>query len=252
LRTHGGGPTTFRDDRGGTDTVAAPAPLGDPATGGRTALVLGATGLVGGYCLDLLLADAAYARVVAPVRRPLARTHPRLHAPVVDFHRLEQHADVFAVDEVHACLGTTLRKAGSREAFLRVDHDYPLMAGRLAADQGARRYLLVSATGASERSPFFYSRVKGRLEAAVSALSFRTVVALRPSLLLGERDDHRPGEALAQKILPRLHPLLVGPLRRYRAVHGRIVACAMVRLAAENAPGMRVVESDEIERIGSA
>jgi uncharacterized protein YbjT (DUF2867 family) len=252
LTTHGGGPTTLRDDRGGTDTVAAPAPLGNPTTGGRTALVLGATGLVGGYCLDLLLSDPAYARVVAPVRRPLARTHPRLHAPVVDFDRMEEYADVFAVDEVHACLGTTIRKAGSREAFLRVDHDYPLAAGRLAAAHGARRYLLVSAAGASERSPFFYSRVKGRLEAAVSALPVAAVVALRPSLLLGERDDHRPGEALAQKLLPRLHPVMVGPLRRYRAVHGRTVARAMVRLAAENTAGVRIVESDEIERIGSA
>lgn len=243
----GGGPWTA--DRGGAGTASAPAPSRDRTGEGRTALVLGATGLVGGYCLDLLLADPAYARVVAPVRRPLPRTHPRLQAPVVDFGRLETRADLFDVDEVHSCVGTTIRKAGSREAFLAVDHDIPLAAGRLAAAHGARRYLLVSAAGASERSPFFYSRAKGRLEAAVSGLPFGVVI-LRPSLLLGERDEHRPGEAFAQKLLPRLHPLLLGPLRRYRAVHGRTVARAMVRLAREADGGVRVVESDEIERIG--
>jgi uncharacterized protein YbjT (DUF2867 family) len=222
------------------------------ASEGRSALVLGATGLVGGHCLDLLLADPAYARVVAPVRRPIGRAHPRLEAPVVDFDRLEDHAGLFAVDEVHVCLGTTIRKAGSREAFLRIDCEYPLRAGRLAAERGATRYLLVSAAGAHPRSPFFYSRAKGRLEAALLELPLRALVLLRPSLLLGERNERRPAEALAQRVLPRLHFLLRGPLRRYHAVHARSVARAMVRLAREAADDVRVVGSDEIERIGRA
>ncbi|HEX8244960.1 MAG TPA: oxidoreductase [Longimicrobium sp.] len=221
-----------------------------PASSGRAAVVLGATGLVGGHCVDLLLADAAWSRVTVVGRRSLEREHPRLVQRVTDLDRMGEAGDVFAADDVFCCLGTTIKKAGSREAFLRVDHDYPVAAARLAHERGASRFLLVSALGADAGSRIFYNRVKGQVERDVAALPFTGVALARPSLLLGRRAEHRGGEALAQTVMPLLSPVLRGPLRKYRAIEARTVARAMVRLAREGFTGVRVVESDELERLG--
>jgi uncharacterized protein YbjT (DUF2867 family) len=223
-----------------------------PSGGGRTALVLGATGLVGGLCVELLLEDPAWSRVAVVARRPSGRRHLRLAEVVADFERLDEHADAFAVDAVFCCLGTTIRKAGSREAFLRVDHDYPVAAARLASGRGARRFLLVTALGANAGSRVFYNRVKGEVERDVAALPFEGVALLRPSLILGPRAERRTAEALAQRLAPLAAPLLAGPLRKYRAVDAAAVARAMVRLARDGFRGTRVVESDEIAAIGAA
>ena len=218
---------------------------------GRSALLLGATGLVGGHVLELLLDDPATRRVVVLARRPSGRAHPKLEERIGPLEGMEAHAADFAADAVFCCLGTTIRAAGSREAFRRVDHGYPVAAARLAAARGAGAFLLVSAAGADARSRIFYNQVKGEAERDVAASGVPRVVILRPSLLLGHRDENRPGEAIAQKLLPRLSPLLVGPLRRYRAIDARAVARAMVRLGAgAGAPGVRIVESDEIQEIG--
>jgi uncharacterized protein YbjT (DUF2867 family) len=220
--------------------------------GGRSALVLGATGLVGGLCLELLLADPAWSRVAVVARRASGRTHPRLAEVVADFERLDAHADAFAVDDVFCCLGTTIRKAGSQAAFIRIDHDYPVAAARLASARGAKRFLLVSSLGANAGSRVFYNRVKGEVERDVAQVPFEGVALLRPSLILGPRPERRTAEDLAQRLAPLAAPLLVGPLRRYRAVDAHAVARAMVRLARDGFRGVRVVESDEIAAIGSA
>lgn len=217
----------------------------------RSALVLGATGLVGGHVLDLLLADAAWERVTTLGRRPVSREHPKLEQRAADFDRLGEHAEAFAADDVFCCLGTTIRAAGSREAFRRVDHDFAVAAARLASERGARHFLLVTALGADPASRVFYNRVKGETERDVSGLPFPAVSILRPSLILGERADRRPAEALAQRVAPLLGAVLVGPLRRYRAVEARVIARAMTRLAKEAAPGVRIVENDELARLGA-
>jgi uncharacterized protein YbjT (DUF2867 family) len=206
---------------------------------------------VGGHCLELLLADAAWSRVTVLGRRSTGRSHPRLAEVVADFARLDEHANAFAVDEVFCCLGTTLRQAGSREAFVRVDHDYPVAAARLASGRGTPRFLLVSSLGADAGSRIFYNRVKGEVERDVAALPFAGVALLRPSLLLGERAERRPAEALWQRLMPLAEPLLVGPLRRYRALDAGAVARAMVRLARDGFRGARVLESDEIAAAGA-
>ena len=217
----------------------------------RSALLLGATGLVGGHCLSLLLDDPAYERVAVLGRRPVDRAHPKLEQFGVDFDRLDAHASVFEVDDVFCCLGTTIRKAGSQAAFRRVDHDYPLAAARLACERAADRFLLVTAMGADPNSRIFYNRVKGEVERDVSVLPFRAVTILRPSLILGERADRRPAEAAAQVVMGALGFAFAGPLRKYRAVGGDAVARAMVRLAKDDFHGVRVVESDEITRLGA-
>lgn len=207
---------------------------------------------MGGHVLRLLLDDPAYARVAVLGRRSTGVTDPKLSEHVVPLDRMAEQAGAFRVDDVFCCLGTTLRTAGSREVFQAVDLDAVALSARLAAEQGATRYLLVTSAGASARSPFFYTRVKGLAEQAVTAHPFRSTVILRPSQLLGARTEHRPAEAVAQRVMSALGPVMVGPLRRYRAVDAAVVARAMVRIAKQAPRGARVLESDEIQEIGGA
>lgn len=216
----------------------------------RSALVLGATGLVGDHCLELLLEDDRYSRVRVLTRRPLTRRHRKLEVFQVDFEALEERPELFRVDDVFCCLGTTMARAGNEAAFRRVDHDYPVQAAELAVAEGADQFLLVSAIGADPQSSIFYNRVKGEVEVAVKRLPFRAVWVLRPSLLLGEREELRVGEKLASVVSRPLAPIMVGRLRRYRPVEARDVAAAMVRLAELDGTG-GVVESDEIAALAA-
>ena len=212
----------------------------------RTALLLGATGLVGGHCLDLLLADATYEAVVTLGRRPLRRSHPKLTHHVVDFDRLADAASLIEAHDVFCCLGTTMKKAGSKEAFRKVDFDYPVATARIAAANGAEQYLLVSALGASARSRFFYNRVKGEVEQAVGAFAFDGVYVLRPSLITGDREEARAGEQVSAWVLKALSFVLRGPLRKYRPIEARTIARAMVAMAKRQPGGVQVIESDQI------
>jgi uncharacterized protein YbjT (DUF2867 family) len=212
---------------------------------GRSALVLGATGLVGRHCLELLLAAPGYSAVHVLTRRSFDGAPPGVVQHLVDFERLADHADLFRVDDVFCCLGTTIRKAGSPAAFRRVDVDYPATAAQLAADADAEQFLVVSAVGSDPGSRIFYNRAKGDMEARVRRAALRAVWILRPALLLGSRDEIRPGERLAEVLLAPLSPLMLGPLRRYRPVHARDVAAAMLALATSDGTG-GTVESEEI------
>jgi uncharacterized protein YbjT (DUF2867 family) len=216
----------------------------------RSALVLGATGLVGGHLVRQLVERPEYGRVVALVRRPTGLTHPKLEERVVDFDHLAPVKDAFWVDDLYCALGTTHRKAGSRAAFRRVDYNYPLAAACLGREAGVQRYLLVSSMGADPRSVFHYSRVKGELEAALTGLGLPSLQIFRPSLLLGHRQESRPGESVAALVMRLLDPVMVGPLARVRAVPAETVARAMIRVALQAPSGVRVYLNDEIHRIG--
>jgi uncharacterized protein YbjT (DUF2867 family) len=208
------------------------------ARGSRIALVAGATGLIGRECLRLLAHDQQVAEVRALVRRPLPPELAVAHVREcrADFDRLHEHPEWFGVDWVFCALGTTIRKAGSKPAFRRVDYDYPLTIARLAREGGARHFLLVSAFGANARSRVFYNRVKGELEDAIRSLGFPSLTIARPSLLLGERNEFRLGEEIAKRVA-----LLAPP--RWRPVHAAQVATALVRAAHADAPDVRVLEN---------
>jgi uncharacterized protein YbjT (DUF2867 family) len=213
----------------------------------RTAVLLGATGLVGGHALRLLAHDGRWDRVVTLDRRPLATASAR-HAPhVVDVGRLAEHADLLAGDDLFCCLGTTMKQAGSEEAFRRVDLEIPAEAARLAHGRGAGQMLLVSALGADPNSRIFYNRTKGEAEAAVRAVGFESVGLFRPSLLTGDRDEGRPGEQAAAVALRVVSPLLLGPLSSLRPTPAEAVARALVAVAAERPAGVRVYGPGEIK-----
>lgn len=207
---------------------------------GATVLLVGATGLVGGHALDRLLAEPRVARVIAPVRRPLPRRDARLHAPVVDFDALPEDAALWSVDAVICTLGTTIRVARSREAFRRVDHDYPLAVAALARRHGATSFALTSAMGADARSRFFYSQVKGELEAALQAQGWPSLTLVRPGLIGGERAESRPAERAAAVVLGALGPALP---RRWRISLASRIADALVDNALAAAPGCRIVDA---------
>lgn len=214
----------------------------------RGALIAGATGLVGGHCLRLLLDEPRYRRVTTLTRRPLVK-HPKLVELPADFKSLSKLPAELEGGDVFCCIGTTIRKAGSPEAFRRIDHDFVLALARCALERGARQFLLVSAIGADPLSSVFYNRVKGEIEQAVCALPFKSVHIFRPSLLLGARDEFRPGEAIAQTLAPLLLLAMVGPLRKYRPIKAATVAQAMLRVALDAAPGVHIIESNRMEFI---
>lgn len=210
------------------------------------ALLLGASGLTGGYCLQELLENEQFSIVIAPLRKQVAVAHPKLVQVIIDFERIADYADQFKADVVFCCLGTTIKKAGSKAAFTKIDYDYPLLFAKLAQAQGAHTYLLVSSLGADANSLFFYSQVKGKLEKELKALDYKTLVIMQPSLLLGDRTEKRAGEDLAKALMPVLNFLTP---KKYQPIHAQQVAKAMVKLATQNLTGVVVKESDKIKEI---
>ena len=212
----------------------------------RTALLAGATGLVGGHCLNRLLAEERYDRVVAVTRRDLGRQHDKLEALTVDFDRLRDHRDDLVADDVYLCLGSTIKKAGSSRRFREIDYGYNLAVAQAAQLGGARQVLLVSAVGASPRARTFYMRVKGELEAAISMLPYGSHHVFRPSVLVGERSESRPLEAVGSVLTRFASFAMVGGLQRFRPVHAETVAKAMVAAACKGDPGQHVYRWPEM------
>lgn len=213
----------------------------------RTALVLGASGLVGRHLLARLAADARWTRVVTLDRRPLEPVSDTHQPNVVDFDRLgDLEPALWASDDLFCALGTTIKTAGSRDAFRRVDLEIPAEAARRAHAAGATQMLLVSAMGADAGSRIFYNRVKGEAEDAVRAAGFEAVQIARPSLLRGAREETRVGESVAAAFLRLGEPLLVGPLAALRPIHARTVADALVALAGARPPGADAYGPDEL------
>ncbi len=208
-------------------------------------MLVGATGLTGGHCLNRLLADESFSEVTVLARRPLERTDPKLTVHQVDFDHLRDYAQAIVADAVLCCLGTTHRVAGSPEAFAKVDHIYVAELARLAVARGASCFVLVSVVGADPSSPVFYNRVKGRAEAAVSELPFRAVHILRPSLLLGERHEARPAEDWSKQLAPVWSLFMWGPLSRYKPVSAETVAARMVELAKSDQEGVHIHHFNE-------
>ena len=217
----------------------------------KTALIAGASGLVGRHLIEQLLAAKEYDRVVSVGRRRLALEHPKLRQEVVDFAALESAGVELTCDDAYCCLGTTIRQAGSPEAFRAVDHGAVLAFAWSARRHGARRFFVVSALGADAHSRVFYSRVKGETEAALRILGFQTLAIFQPSLLLGARANPRLGERLGGVLLWVADPLMFGALRKYRAIQADVVARAMLRCSfGEGARGVLVYPSDEIQDLG--
>lgn len=219
--------------------------LGTP----RLALVVGGTGLVGSHLLSLLAEDPRYERILHFGRHRPKITCDKLEARLVDFDRPDAFTDISSDSSVpihgFCCLGTTIRKAGSKETFRRVDFDYVLQFANACKEQQANSLAVVSAAGAHPRAPFFYSRVKGEIEQALIELKLPSLTILRPSLLLGERDEPRFFEDLAK---PLSH-LMIGPLARWQGIQAFDVARAMLIAAESPQPGTSILTSAQIRNL---
>jgi uncharacterized protein YbjT (DUF2867 family) len=211
----------------------------------RTAVIAGASGLTGSECLPRLLQSQDYDRVIALVRRPLELDNPKLQQITVKFAELPRLPDL-AGGAAFCALGTTMRLAGSREAFRAVDFDAAFAVAKAAAAAGARQFLLVSSIGANPESRTFYLRVKGELEEAVKSLPFQSLHIFRPSLLVGQRAEMRPAERVGAVVAKALDFAFVGKMKKYSAIEVSELAQAMVNASHKAEPGVHIYEFDEI------
>ena len=197
----------------------------------KMALLAGTSGLAGKALLDALLQAPEYSRVHALTRRPLGREHARLANRIVQFDRLEEQLAGLRCQHAFCCLGTTLRSAGSADAFRAAEHNMVLDFARLARSCGAERFIVVSSAGADPASKNLYLRVKGEIETALAGAGFVSLDILQPGLLLGSRAEWRPAEALMRLVAPALNPLLVGKWAEYRSIRVEDLATAMLAVA---------------------
>jgi uncharacterized protein YbjT (DUF2867 family) len=218
----------------------------------KTAVVAGSTGLVGKHLVKLLAESTAFNEVTALVRSGSSFIHEDVFTEEVDYARLAEHIDTLKADAVFCCLGTTMKKAGSKAAFHKVDFDYPLALARIAAQQGSRQFHIITASGASVRSMFYYSRVKGEVEQEITKLRIPSINIYRPSLLLGKRNEQRTEEKIGAFVAAVLRPVMVGGLRRYRAIEASAVAKAMLASSEMDMEGTKVFESDAIQQLAGS
>jgi uncharacterized protein YbjT (DUF2867 family) len=194
----------------------------------KIALLAGATGLVGNLTLDALLDSSDIGRVFAVTRRPLGREHPRLANRIVQFEQIESQLKGLTCHVALCCLGTTIRQAGSEQAFRQVDVDAVLAFARTAKAARAQRFVVMSSAGADPKSKNFYLRTKGEMEEAVMGVGFPSLDILQPGVLLGWRGEIRPLEIAAVAVMPLVNPFLTGKRQPFRGIPARTVAAAMV------------------------
>ncbi|MEM6845629.1 MAG: NAD-dependent epimerase/dehydratase family protein [Bacteroidota bacterium] len=211
------------------------------------ALIAGATGLIGNELLHMLVRGRHYQKISVLSRREIGTSSKRVKTIITTYPELSEQTIPDGVTDVYCCLGTTMKKAGSKEAFREVDYDYPLKIAEISRQKGAQQYLLVSAMGANAKSPIFYNQVKGEIEQAIIELEYPTFHVFRPSVLMGNRDEQRIGEKIAQLVMGGISPLMVGGLQKYRPIEGRDVAHAMYRIAKKELTGRYIFESDKIQ-----
>lgn len=214
-------------------------------TNGKTALIVGATGLVGNLLLTKLLHSPYYSKVTILTRKSLEIKNTKLTEIIYDFEK--PNPSVIAADHIFCCLGTTIKKAGSKPAFERVDLEYPVETAKAARKNGASSFLIVTAMGADPNSSIFYNKVKGEVEKQLKELNYPILHILRPSLLLGDRDEKRLGEKIGASLFKLINPLMIGKLRKYKSIAGNKVANAMFSFAKKPENGIFIHESDELQ-----
>lgn len=219
----------------------------------KTALIVGATGLVGGYCLKEILKSDHYEKVISVGRRQISQSHPKLEQLIMSFDENMNFTKIKKIDDVFCCLGTTINKAGSKSGFRTVDFEYPVLVARLAKDKMASQYLLISSLGANPDSLIFYSKTKGETEQAIKESGIEKIKIFRPSLLQGERLETRTGEDIYLGVSKLMPFLFWGPFSAYKPVLAQDVARVMVHQANQNnVEKYKIYESADIQNISDS
>jgi uncharacterized protein YbjT (DUF2867 family) len=218
----------------------------------KTAIVIGATGLVGKELVNNLLKDNYYDTIKVFLRKPLTIENNRLKQFIIDFDDIKKSSDNIEGDVVFCSLGTTIKVAGSQEAFSKVDYSYVLNFAEAAKKNTVKQFILVSSLGVSEAGGNFYLTVKRDVENALKKLNFHSLVIVRPSMLLGERNETRIAEMIGKSLMNSLRFLFIGKLKKYKAIEAKIVAHAMVSLSKTDLEGVSVFESDRLHELGKS
>ncbi|MDO9185515.1 MAG: oxidoreductase [Bacteroidia bacterium] len=239
---------------------------------GRTAIILGASGLVGSEVLKQLLADMDSSEEIAIgssnsplnsekvpdqrfekikifVRKRIPINHPNLEQIIVDFDIIGNYSDSIKGDVIFCCIGTTIAAAGSKEAFIKVDHTYPLEFAKIAKQNEVETMLLISSIGADKTASNFYLKVKGDIEFELEELKFESLIILRPSMLLGDRKESRFAESAGKVFMKLFSFAFIGKLKKYKAIEASAVAKAMIRLSKMKIKGSAIFPSDKLQQI---
>jgi uncharacterized protein YbjT (DUF2867 family) len=214
----------------------------------KNALIAGATGLVGTEVLKMLTDSETYEKVIVLNRRAINYESPKVVEHVIDFEKLNEFDPLETVDHVFCCLGTTIKKAKTKENFRKVDFDYVVELAKKSKNWNVSKFLVISSLGANAKSSIFYNRVKGEMESKLQDLDLDHLFIFRPSLLMGDRKENRPGEKTAIKVYKVINPLFVGKLKKYKGIEIEKVARSMVETAIHNEDTFKIFESDEIQK----
>lgn len=215
----------------------------------KTAILLGASGLVGSFLLDILLDSEEYTSVVIFVRKEISRKHPKLVEHIIDFNELDKYAGLVQGDDLFCCLGTTIKQAKTREAFKQVDYYYPVKFAEMAKQNGVSQFLMVTSIGASAGSSVFYLKTKGECEESVREINIPSTSVFRPSSLLGPRKVVRRQEKIGEVVMKIFSFCLVGKLKKYKPIQAGKVAYGMYTVAQLAKEGFTVYESDQIQSL---
>ena len=217
-------------------------------TENKTAIILGATGLTGGYVLNALLDDNRYSKVILFSRSSVEIKHEKLKEILVDMFHLERYKSQFLADEVFCCVGTTKAKTPDKEQYKEIDYGIPVTVARICKEQQIPSLLIISALGANPNSSLFYSRLKGVMEKDVEEEQLEKVHFLQPSLISGKRKEFRLGEWFMKQLMKILNLVLVGPLDKYKSIHPKVIATAMIWLA-NNPYEKKRIPSDILKKL---
>ena len=207
----------------------------------KTALVIGATGLVGSHLVEQLAKDDLYSKIIILSRRKLQYLNPKKEVRIIDFDRPDE--SLIKGDHVFCAIGTTIKKAGSKENQYRIDCEYPAKLAEIAKKNGAEKFILVSSIGANAKSGNFYLQTKGDLEEKLKQLHYTSLIILRPSFILGNRKEFRLGEKVGIVLFNILKPLMIGGLKRYRGVQASAIASRMINKAKIQTSQLEIIDS---------
>jgi uncharacterized protein YbjT (DUF2867 family) len=217
----------------------------------RNALIAGATGLVGGELVSFLVANNYYTSIHLITRRPFNLKHRKLADHIIDFDKLDEYNPEFQIHDVYICLGTTIKKAGSQDNFIKVDLEYVRNVAKWAKNHNAEKLAFISSVGADAASRNFYLSVKGKAENVLKEIGFSNLVILRPSLLLGERNETRIVETYGKYFFKILNPIFAGRLKRYKAVEAKLVAKALYYFVLHPESKISVIENEKILEVAN-
>lgn len=215
----------------------------------KKAILFGASGFIGSYLLEYLLASANYNEVIIVVRKELSIQHPKLKTIIADYHTLKDYKSLLVANDVFITLGTTKKKTPDTREYYQIDHDYPLLAAALTKANGAHSILMVTAVGANEHSSIFYTKTKGEVERDVKALDFAHTYIFRPSMIMGERAENRPMEKIFMQVSSVVNKILIGGLNKYKGIKAKEVALAMFKASEQPTEKVKILHWQEMQEL---